>query len=300
MKSNYVSLSLETHLFFGRIMKEHSLFLMAGFPSKNSDDIKKADWFFKQFEEFLADVIAFSNHRVGRNVLESGEIFTEFTREAECKTEFLTGIDINTKLTDKEKDLCPRESWMESRENMQRVHQLNQRALRLTSGLIEFKEQILKDMADCQLFTFNYPLLVEHIKREAKLYHATIQELERRGMITGQSLFELTTFWNRIMMEHAMFIRGLLDPCEDELIDAADGFAKDYCRLLEEARNKDCMANDGLLSRTIEETKEYRNFKAAGTKGIVECKIAGLILPLLADHVLREANHYLRLLDEKE
>ena len=32
-------------------------------------------------------------------------------------------------------------------------------------------------------------------------------------------------------------------------------------------------------------------------KGILECKIQGLILPLLADHVLREANHYLRLLD---
>ncbi|MDD6572309.1 MAG: DUF2935 domain-containing protein [Thermoflexaceae bacterium] len=300
MKSNYVSLSLETHLFFGRIMKEHSLFLMAGFPSKNSDYIQKADWFFKQFEEFLTDVIEFSNHRVGRNVLESGEIFTEFTREAECKTEFLTGIDINTKLTDKERSLCPKENCMESRENMQRVHQLNQRALRLTGGLIEFKEQILKDMADCQLFTFNYPLLVEHIQREAKLYHATIQELERRGMITGQSLMELTNFWNRIMMEHAMFIRGLLDPCEDELIDAADGFAKDYCRLLEEARNKDCMANDGMLSRTIEETEKYRDFKAAGTKGIVGCEIAGLILPLLADHVLREANHYLRLLEEKE
>lgn len=300
MKSNYVSLSLETHLFFGRIMKEHSLFLMAGFPSKNSDYIQRADCFFKQFEEFLADVIAFSDHRVGRNVLESGEIFTEFTSEAECKTEFLTGININTKLTDKEKDLCPRENQMESRENMQRVHQLNQRALRLTGGLIEFKEQILKDMADCQLFTFNYPLLVEHIQREAKLYHATIQELERRGMITGQSLMELTNFWNRIMMEHAMFIRGLLDPCEDELIDAADGFAKDYCRLLEEARNKDCMANDGMLSKTIEETEKYRDFKAAGTKGIVGCEIAGLILPLLADHVLREANHYLRLLEEKE
>ncbi|MEI3218941.1 MAG: DUF2935 domain-containing protein [Lachnoclostridium sp.] len=31
---NYVTLSLETHLFFCRIMKEHSLFLMAGFPGK--------------------------------------------------------------------------------------------------------------------------------------------------------------------------------------------------------------------------------------------------------------------------
>ena len=50
--------------------------------------------------------------------------------------------------------------------------------------------------------------------------------------------------------------------------------------------------------KAFQETKRYREFKAEGTKGITECKIAGLILPLLADHVLREANHYLRLLKE--
>ena len=95
-----------------------------------------------------------------------------------------------------------------------------------------------------------------------------------------------------------MFIRGLLDPSEEELIDTADEFAEEYKILLEEAKQKDQMACVESTSKTIQETTRYRDFKAAGTKGITECKIAGLILPLLADHVLREANHYLRLLEE--
>ena len=33
----YVSKSLELHLFFGRIMKEHALFLRAGFTPANPD-----------------------------------------------------------------------------------------------------------------------------------------------------------------------------------------------------------------------------------------------------------------------
>ena len=33
------------------------------------------------------------------------------------------------------------------------------------------------------------------------------------------------------MMEHAQFIQGLLDPTECELIEKANGFAKDYCHL---------------------------------------------------------------------
>ena len=54
----------------------------------------------------------------------------------------------------------------------------------------------------------------------------------------------------------------------------------------------------GIAQETINQTIKYRNFKVAGTEGIKDCKIKSIILPLLADHVLREANHYLRILGE--
>lgn len=103
-------------------------------------------------------------------------------------------------------------------------------------------------------------------------------------------------FWNQIMMEHALFIRGLLDPCENELLETADSFAKDYARLLSASCRAQDRANTGGGFNALTETIRFRDFKASGTKGIEECKIRSLILPLLADHVLREANHYIRLL----
>ena len=42
---NYATLSLETHLFFARIMKEHGLFLEAGFPCKEKKWIERAEEF---------------------------------------------------------------------------------------------------------------------------------------------------------------------------------------------------------------------------------------------------------------
>ena len=96
-------------------------------------------------------------------------------------------------------------------------------------------------------------------------------------------------------MEHALFIRGLLDPSEEELIFAADGFAADYSKLLETCRGAQ---NKTIASNSLNETIKLRDFKAAGTQGIEECGIRSVILPLLADHVLREANHYIRLLTE--
>lgn len=98
------------------------------------------------------------------------------------------------------------------------------------------------------------------------------------------------------MMEHAFFIRGLLDPTENALIQTANRFAMEYSELLEKARKQDCRAM-GLTEEALAETLRIRDFKAAGTKGILNCEIASIILPLLADHVLREANHYIRLLE---
>ena len=51
-----------------------------------------------------------------------------------------------------------------------------------------------------------------------------------------------------------------------------------------------------MTNASLEETLRFRDFKSAGTQGITQCKIRSVILPLLADHVLREANHYIRLL----
>lgn len=102
------------------------------------------------------------------------------------------------------------------------------------------------------------------------------------------------------MMEHAQFIRGLLDPTECELMETADGFAEDYCRLLKEARQQDRKAMNALTERTLQTTKKYQQFKTAGTEGITGCEIRSVILPLLADHVLREANHYLRILERAQ
>ncbi len=294
---NYAVLSLETHLFFARIMKEHSLFLEAGFPCKNEEWIKKADWFRQQFENLLREVVRISNGRVHNSILRSNELVTEFTIPAENRTESLSGVPIDSTISEMQKRLRPGGGREESRELVRIVNSINERSVELLKGLIAFKEDILKEVCEGRLFTANYPLLIKHILREAKLYCATIEELMQNRRTTFGNLRETEEFWNQIMMEHALFIRGLLDPCEEQLIDTADEFAEQYKKLLTMAKTQDCRAMDELTRRSLEETLKYREFKTAGTEGILDCKIASIILPLLADHVLREANHYIRILE---
>lgn len=298
---DYVAASLELHLFFARIMKEHAFFLEIGFTKADINCTEEARKFKEAFENLLWKVVECSEGVVGSDVLQSGEILTEYTFGSEEKTANLTGACINQKITKLESDLvenCRKERRTIDPCILKKVKDLNQWALALVSNLIEFKKWVLKCVLDCNMYTANYPLLLEHIIREAELYEKYIKDLESNCGKEQESLQMVELFWNQIMMEHALFIRGLLDPTESELIDTADGFANEYARLIMDVRNMNQRTFDSVTNTIKEETVKYRDFKAAGTKGINDCKIRSLIVPLLADHVLREANHYLRLLSQ--
>lgn len=293
---NYVVNSLELHLFFARIMKEHALFLRASFTPANANFANQAEFYKNEFEKLLFRSVMLSNGIVSQEVLSSGEVVTEFTAMAEKQTENFTGIAINKEITHRTMGLNGGwRKYVDGIRMYRQVRQINQMALKLLDGLISFKENILNNVLCCEMFTMNYPLLIEHILREAKLYREYIQMLEKNGNLPAKSMKEVECFWNQIMMEHAMFIRGLLDPSEEELFRTADEFAKDYDKLLEKCR---CAQEQTFCMESLEQTLKLRDFKMAGTQGIQECKIRSVILPLLADHVLREANHYIRLLRE--
>ena len=287
---NYITQSLELHLFFARIMKEHSFFLKAGFVSKDTGFIEQAGRFNKEFNDLLSRVVGLSNGIVGMDVLSSNEVVTEYTFNAEKITEKLTGVEIDTELTMRENNLSSSGFVRITPQLKREVRMINRSALSFVNGLISFKERVLSLVNSCRLFTANYPLLIEHIIREAKLYRSYIIELENRGNINIENRKDTESFWNQIMMEHAWFIRGLLDPTEEVLIDTADEFGDKYKKLLEEVR-------ETYEDNSLQLTEDFRNFKVSATKGLIGFDIQSIILPLLADHVLREANHYLRILN---
>ena len=58
---NYVMQSLELHLFFGRIMKEHSLFLRAGFTPAGAAFSRQAEMYQREFENLLRQALQLTN-----------------------------------------------------------------------------------------------------------------------------------------------------------------------------------------------------------------------------------------------
>jgi hypothetical protein len=295
----FVRLSLELNLFFARIAKEHSFFIEVAIPWKNSNLIEEADMYKNEFAGILTQTLCLADGLLPEEFLSAGEIVTRLTLDAELGSEFYSGYTLNTEITRAEQS-------MEASGNLDpavianEVTALNQRAMELTTGLIEYKSRLLNDAMTCRIFTFNYPLLLDHILREARFYLGMLQRIQRRVTVDPiADLIQQEIFWNRIMAEHAKFVRGLLDPTEVKLFDTANNFGKQFDTLTAQAQMLlNQTANlPALTEKTRQATLGIRDFKTQGTEGIINCKIRSIAHPLLGDHIVREANHYLRLLN---
>ena len=85
---DFVRRSIDLHLFFGRIMKEHSLFLEAGFTPRDTNFVQQADAFRMAFDGLLGETVSLANGIASPVVLQSGEVITPYTLNAEMATSF--------------------------------------------------------------------------------------------------------------------------------------------------------------------------------------------------------------------
>ena len=138
---DFVRESLELHLFFGRIIKEHSIFLEAGFVGKDASYAQQADQFKCLFTDVLKEATLLANGVVSGEAFNSGEWITDKTLRAEQITQELSGIIIKSVVTTEVHRLTPdagvNQALLEGR-----VSVLNQKAISLTNAIIQFKTNI--------------------------------------------------------------------------------------------------------------------------------------------------------------
>ncbi len=298
-RAEYIRMSLESHLFWARIMKEHLIFMEAGFVSKDVNLIQQAKLLKNASTALLADAVNLANGVVSADSIAAQEFVTNNTLPAEEKTQQLSGIPINTSITCAEMALRGNLGFVDVPGLARAVSSLNQRGIVLSAQIAEFKRLVRDSVLSCTLFTWNFPLLLDHIRREALMYNANLIKFQRgENPHDPVMAAQLEAFWNRLMEEHALFIRNYLDPTEEELFETAQAFAARFDELTEEAEAAAAGQDqiNVITQRSLDATRSIRDFKKTGTEGILMCTIKGLIAPLLADHVTREANHYIRML----
>ncbi|MEK4027025.1 MULTISPECIES: DUF2935 domain-containing protein [Bacillaceae] len=187
--------------------------------------------------------------------------------------------------------------------NVALVRKLNEESIELVHGFRNFKRNLLIMIINCKVSGFNFPLLVDHIAREAEYFMRTLKKFNKGILEPIQdAIINENVFWLRIMMEHSRFISSLLDQSERNLVNTARKFGDDFETLLNQARDVESMLYHkqptypiiGRMNKDSENAAtELRAFKKTGLDLIRSCQIRNVINPLLADHVLREADHFL-------
>lgn len=187
------------------------------------------------------------------------------------------------------------------------IRSFNSEVQLAATNIYAFKRKVLGLILSCQLpGGNNFPLLVDHISREANYFRKRLIELNAGKLQPlADAIIKENVFFLRIMADHAKFIGHLLDPSERKLVDIARNFSNDFDELLFQARDLDGMRPysqtvpmlDQFLDQNRVSVVSLRDFKKTARELIEECKIKSIIHPLLADHVYREADHFLTIID---
>ena len=189
----------------------------------------------------------------------------------------------------------------------EQIRRFNAEVQQAATGIFLFKRKVLGLILTCKLpGANNFPLLVDHTSREANYFRKRLKELnEGKLKPLADAIIKENVFFLRIMADHAKFIGHLLDPSERKLVDMARNFSNDFDQLVFQAVDLESMKPQSqtapLLDQFLDQNRvsvvSLRDFKKTARDLIEECKIKSIIHPLLADHVFREAERFLEIID---
>lgn len=186
------------------------------------------------------------------------------------------------------------------------VANFNNQVYQAATSIWAYKRKVLGLTLSCEITSNNYPLLLDHTSREAAYFAKRLKELnEGKLKPSPEAIIKENVFFLRIMADHSKFIGHLLDPSERKLVDQAREFSHDFDQLVFQARDLDSMRPQSetqpLLDQFLDENRvsvvALRDFKKAASELINACRIKSNIHPLLADHVFREAERFLHIID---
>lgn len=190
--------------------------------------------------------------------------------------------------------------------DLRQIQAFNSEVYQAAAAIWHYKRKVLGLTLRCEILTNNYPLLVDHISREAAYFANRLKDLNEGILAPRQEdIIEENVFFLKIMADHAKFIGHLLDPSERKLVDQAREFSHDFDQLVFQAVDLDYMSPQSetkpMLSQFLDQNKisvrSIRDFKKTARDLIEACRIKSNIHPLLADHTFREAERFLEIID---
>lgn len=209
-------------------------------------------------------------------------------------------------LADKAKDFHQEIHALRCRaEQSRKLTEIVDQALPVFTSFYEFQRQILNQMIACQMHSNLYPLQLDHLIRENGYAIRLFEKISVGERTIVNTKAQENLFWVRLMEDHTQFLSDLTDPSERNVVATARSFTREFDDLYLQGRDFVSMLDRRhqdapVFLRYLEDVRRaairLRDFKTMTAELICECRLVGILPPQLADHLRREAEHYLMIL----
>lgn len=282
-----IARALQENWFWSGILRDHAEFIYNGLAPDQEQAVRWATEFFNTFSALH---------------MQARDLGTEAGLPGPAGARALTGPVAAVPVTGR----SDRE-WLELEREAKRVNRLMLTGIR---GLLAFKEQVLQDQLDCRIKLNLSPSLIAHMIAEGEEARRTLS-LIADAPHAGPALASLHhhLLWMADASGHAAMLHSGLDPAESQLQEATmdfrhlfDGMRIKALELYSMLRVAPRMV--GALRRlnrdAIAQIGAFRAFLAELREHLEGCEVMGILMPALADHMLREELYYTEKLLEVE
>lgn len=285
--------SLVNHLYFAGTIRSFCSTIGLTFFKNNQEYIDKAISLGYRATDIINKAIFYMDKELANIVLESNVYITPYTKELDLLTEKLFDINLFISI-DKDTNILKTRGNVEYNDDtMKKIDDLNKESLVLINDFKEFCNLIKTKLDANELFSYLYPDFFNYMYDEISVYGRDIERIMSKKDYTKFYLSEFTYYFNELLRESALYIRGFLDTKEGDIFDMASYYINAFSNLtLKYLKNKD----DDLSIETERLVTNYQKFISSIIEDLLKSKIFFITPGITLDNFLTNVNVYLFIL----
>ena len=245
----------------------------------------------KKYQDLFKRILSFSNGKVSKDFLSSNVLYTSYTRDLELDTIKYFDIGLDPSIT---LDCLKLTSGNMELLNLKEVDKYMEELLELLDKSTNILNNINIYIKDNNMFLTIYPLVIEHMINENKLLKDTLERLLKRVGTDPTYVYSLEYYYSLFLKEHSLLIRNLMNPQKSKEIETCNKYYDLYNSLLNSFNNEvSPYSIDGIYNKCMNITNRFKDFLEDAINMTIKSPSNFMVVPIILDHLLREANSYM-------
>ena len=287
--------SLVNHIYFAGSIRSFCSTIGLTFFKNNDEYIDRAIALGYRAADIINKTILLMNKEIATAVVENDVYITPYTKDLDLLTQSLFEISLVIQVDKDLQILGDRGNVIFNDEVMTKIDSLNQEAITLINDFKTFCQEIKMKIDGGEVFSYLYPDFFNYMYDEISVYGRDIERILSKKDYTDFYLSEYTYYFNELLRESALYIRGFLDTSDQDIFDMASYYINAFANLTEKyLKNTDTNINLSIEAEKL--VINYQKFVTGVIDKLLKAKIYFITPPITLDNFLTNINVYLFIL----